>query len=93
MYLHTYNIYCFHINIIDPYNETPDQAQRCVTLTVTYVSRSQRLINLGSYNLYHFCIHTIDRNTSNLKMVILSFFCCQTYDVSGDFRSGGEEIE
>ena len=36
-YLHTYNLYYFHINTGDPYNET--QGQRWVTLP--YFSRSQ----------------------------------------------------
>ena len=56
-YLHIYNMYCFHIYTTDPYDET--QVQGWVTLT--YLSRSQRLINLCSYNLYPYCIHTIDR--------------------------------
>ena len=52
-YFRTYQIYIyyFHINTSDPYDKTQGQ--------VTYLSRSQMLINLGSYNLYRFSIYTI----------------------------------
>ena len=71
VYLQYLNMYCFHIKTNDPYDETQSQAQLWVTLT--YLSRSQRLINIGSYKLYRFRIHTIYR-TEYVKMMILSFF-------------------
>ena len=78
----------FQINSSDRRYES--QVQRWVTLT--YLARSQRLINLGLYNLYHFRIHSIER--LNLKMVDLSFFVGKHsyHDISENTRSGGTEI-
>ena len=42
-YLHTYNLDCFHYITIHPYDKTPGKVKRLVALT--YLSRSQRLIN------------------------------------------------
>ena len=48
---------CFNIDTSDLYDEIQGQIEGRVTLT--YLPRSQRLINLGSYNLYRFHIHRI----------------------------------
>ena len=63
----------------------------------TFMSRSQMLIHLGSYNLYRFSIHTIDRTDKTLCQirVSLSFFVIKYChrDISENSRAGGEEIE
>ena len=64
-YLHTY-LYYFHIITSDPFFEKQGQVQGLVTLT--YFSRSQRLIKekslssryLHTYNMYCFHINTSD---------------------------------
>ena len=59
------NLYYFHINTSDPYDETQGEVQRWVTLT--YFSGTQRLIKeclssryLHTYYLYCFHINTSD---------------------------------
>ena len=52
-------------NTSNPYDETEGQVQGWVTLP--YLSRSQRLINLSVYNLYRFRIHTIDRTLYKIR--------------------------
>ena len=54
-----------HINTSDPSDETQVQ----VVVTLTFLSSSQRLINRGSYNLYRFPIHTIDRNYKTVPQI------------------------
>ena len=49
------------------YDETQGQAQGWVTLT--YLSRSQRLINLRAYNLNHFCTHGIYRTIKIVRKI------------------------
>ena len=86
-------MYCFHIKTNDPYDETQGQAQLWVTLT--YLSRSQRLINLGSYKLYIAFL-----SIQFIELYIhedgdFELFCCKYChnDISENSRSGGEEIE
>ena len=81
IHLHTYNLYCFHINTSNPYDETEGKSQGWVTLT--YLSRSQRLINPCSHNLYRFRIH-INQLIELIKLYFtfedcdLQLFCYQT---------------
>ena len=61
-YLRTYNLYYFHNNTSDPYMIK-------LKVNFTYLSRSQMLMNLVSYNLYRFSIDTIDRTDKTVCQI------------------------